>query len=71
MRTIVNISMPAALAEEVTKAVKEGNFASKSEFIRDLLREWKMRRLLIDIQQSRKEIAQGKGKVLKSLKDLR
>lgn len=71
MRTIMNISMPATLAEEVDMAVKEGNFASKSEFIRDLLREWKTQRLLADIKQSRKEIAQGKGKVLRSLKDLR
>jgi len=63
--------MPAALAEEVNKAVKEGNFASKSEFIRDLLREWKTKKLLADIKQSRLEIAQGKGKVLRSLKDLR
>jgi antitoxin ParD1/3/4 len=63
--------MPASLADEVEKAVKEGNFASKSEFIRDLLREWKTQRLLADIAQSRKEIAQGKGKVLRSLKDLR
>ncbi len=63
--------MPETLAKEVDQAVKEGNFASKSEFIRDLLREWKNQQLLRDIAQSRKEIAQGKGKVLRSLKDLR
>jgi antitoxin ParD1/3/4 len=67
----MNISMPESLAKEVTQAVKEGNFASKSEFIRDLLREWKMKKLLADIAQSRKESAQGKDKVLRSLKDLR
>ncbi len=63
--------MPAELAEEVNKAVKEGHFASKSEFIRDLLRQWKAKKLDSYIEQSRKEIKQGKGKVLHSLKDLR
>ena len=34
----MNISLPAELEKEVERAVKKGNYASKSEFIRDLLR---------------------------------
>ncbi len=71
MRTIVNISMSAGLAKELSDATKEGNFSSKSEFVRDLLRSWQERKLLAEIEASRREIASGKGKVLKSLRDLR
>ncbi len=63
--------MPEALAKEVDRAVKDGAFASKSEFIRDLLREWKEKRLAEEVALSRREIAAGKGKVLRSLRDLR
>jgi Arc/MetJ-type ribon-helix-helix transcriptional regulator len=71
MRDIINISLPPALHREVEVAVKEGNYASKSEFFRDILRSWKREQLLNDVRQSEKEFAQGKGKVLKSLRDLR
>ena len=55
----------------VKKAVKEGDYISTSEFFRDLLRNWQANRLLNDLKESSKEIKAGKGKVLKSLKDLR
>ncbi len=71
MRKIINISLPAELNEEVNKAVKTGRYATKSEFFRDLLRLWEEEKLLQELRQSQKEIAEGKGKVLKSLKDLR
>lgn len=71
MRSILNISLPASLAVEVKKEVKEGKFASTSEFFRHLLRMWNTEKLLMDLKQSKKEIAQGKGMVLKSFKDLR
>ena len=71
MRNIINISLPPELTKEVEKAVKSGKFATKSEFFRHLLRLWHEEQLLEEIRQSRKEIAEGKGKILRSLKDLR
>lgn len=71
MRKIINISLPAELNEEVNKAVKSGRYATKSEFFRDLLRLWEEQKLLNEIRESEKEFAAGKGKVLKSLKQLR
>jgi len=71
MRKIVNISLPAELNEEVNKAVKSGHYATKSEFFRALLRLWEEEKLLKELRQSQDEIAKGKGKILKSLKNLR
>ncbi len=71
MRNIVNISLPAELNKEVEKAVKAGNFATKSEFFRHLLRLWQEEQLLAQVEQSRREFREGKGKTLRSLKDLR
>jgi putative addiction module CopG family antidote len=71
MRTIVNISLPAELNKEVEKAVKTGAFATKSEFFRHLLRLWKKEeQTLAELRESQREIADGRGKVLKSLKSL-
>ncbi len=71
MRQIVNISLPPALAKEVDIEVKNGNYASKSEFFRDLLRAWRRAELLKELKASQREVVRGKGKVLKSLRDLR
>jgi Arc/MetJ-type ribon-helix-helix transcriptional regulator len=71
MRTIINISLPAELNQEVEKALKTGNFATKSEFFRHLLRLWKEEQALQGLRESQREIAKGEGKILKSLKDLR
>ncbi len=38
MRKIVNISMPGNMLEELDKTVESQNYASRSEFLRDLLR---------------------------------
>lgn len=70
MRNIINISLPRELNKEVEKAVKSGQFASKSEFFRNLIRLWKEEQLLQELRESQREIAAGKGKVLRSLKDL-
>ena len=69
MRNIMTISLP--LTNVVEKEVKRGNYASKSEFFRYLLRQWMEGKLGYELSQSRKEIQQGKGKLLKSLTDLR
>ena len=71
MRKVVNISLPQELNKEVDRAVKSGQYASKSEFFRDLMRLWREQQLLDEIMESEKEFAGGKGKILKSLKDLR
>lgn len=72
MRSIVNISLSKELVFDLDKAVKRGKYSSKSEFLRELIRERiEQEDLLRRIKISQKEIAQGKGKILKSLKDLR
>jgi len=40
MRKIINISLPEKMEAEVQKEIKRGNYASKSEFFRALIREW-------------------------------
>ncbi len=71
MREVINISLPSKMAKTVKKAVDEGNFMSTSEFFRELLRNWQEGKLLRGLEESRREIAAGKGKVLRSLKSLR
>ena len=41
-----------------------------SEFFRDAIRSWKEDQLYKSVLQSEKEFAEGKGKKLRSLKDL-
>ncbi|MEK7566639.1 MAG: ribbon-helix-helix domain-containing protein [Patescibacteria group bacterium] len=72
MRSVINISLPKELTEEVEKQVKKGRYSSKSEFFRDILRErFEEERILRELEKSRKEFAAGKGKILRSLKYLR
>jgi len=55
----------------VKKEVKKGKYASTSEFFRTLLRNYEEEnKLLNELKQSQKEIREGKGKILHSLKDL-
>jgi len=70
MRTTLNISMPASLKKNVDLAVKEGNYASVSEFFRDAIRAWEEEQLYRSVLRSRKDVAEGKFKRLRSLKDL-
>lgn len=71
MRNIMSISLPLPLTNIVEEEVKKGNYASKSEFFRSLLRQWMDGRLSRDLELSRKDMQSGKGKILKSLADLR
>lgn len=71
MRSIVNISLPQQLNDVVEKAVESGKFATKSEFFRHTLRLWMENNLYEELEKSKKELKEGKGKVLTSLKDLR
>ncbi len=70
MRNIVTISMSPSTKKSVDSIIKENNFASVSEFFRDTIRAWKEDKFIKDIIQSEKEFALGRGKRLKSLKDL-
>lgn len=71
MREVINISMPSKMAKSVKSVVKDGQYISVSEFFRALLRDWQAGRLLNELNESHQEIVSGKGKVLKSLKNLR
>ncbi len=71
MRTIINISLPKSMAIAVEHNVKRGNFATKSEFFRTLLRLWMEGKLAMELDASREELSHGKGKLLRSLQDLR
>ncbi len=71
MREVINISLPSPMAKTVKNAVKQGSYASTSEFFRALIRDWQENKLLNELNESRVEIANGKGKVLNSLKNLR
>ena len=70
MRTTLNISMPPKLFSRVESAVSEHNYSSVSEFIRDAIRAWETEQLYLSVLRSEKEFAQGRGKKLRSLKDL-
>ncbi|MDO8482309.1 MAG: ribbon-helix-helix domain-containing protein [bacterium] len=67
----MNISLPKEMVVDIKREVKLGKFASTSEFVRHLIRLWNTEKLVRDIKQSQKEFAQGKYKVLRSLRDLR
>lgn len=71
MRNIINISLPEKMKKAVEESVKKGHFSTKSEFFRMLLRLWMEGKLAQELEESRKELRRGKGKLLKSLKDLR
>ena len=70
MRNIVNISIPKEMDDLVKREVKSGQFASKSEFFRHLIRLWNTEKLALDLEQSEKEFAAGKGKKLRNINDL-
>lgn len=71
MREVINISLPKELNLAVKEMVKKGKYATKSEFFRDLLRMWLEGKILRELADSREELSSGRGKLLKSLKDLR
>ena len=71
MREVINISLPKELNRAVEETIKKGNYSTKSEFFRELLRLWLEGKILRELAESRKELAVGKGKILKSLRKLR
>lgn len=71
MRSVVNISLPKEMVRMVEESVRANHYSTKSEFFRALLRLWLEGKLAEELEESRKELLAGKGKLLKSLKDLR
>ncbi|MFA6518257.1 MAG: ribbon-helix-helix domain-containing protein [Candidatus Shapirobacteria bacterium] len=71
MRSIINISLPETLSSLVEEYVVAGNYASKSEFFRYLLRQYSESEALKHLKTSQSQIAKGQGQVLRSLKGLR
>lgn len=69
-RDIINISLPHEMAKEVRKEAKAGGY-SISEYMRHILREYQKEALARELHADRKQFEKGKGKVLKSLRDLR
>ena len=71
MRSVINISLPKELVSDLEKIIKKERYSSKSEFLRELIREkLEEEDLVRRVRISQREIAQGKGKVLRSLGDL-
>ncbi|KKQ88233.1 MAG: hypothetical protein UT09_C0001G0018 [Parcubacteria group bacterium GW2011_GWF2_38_8] len=62
--------MPVSFKKNVDLAVKQGNYASVSEFFRDAVRALEEEQLYQSVMRSRKDVAEGKFKKLRSLKDL-
>ncbi|MDP3991023.1 MAG: ribbon-helix-helix domain-containing protein [Candidatus Nealsonbacteria bacterium] len=71
MRQVINISLPKELNKAVEEIVRNRKYATKSEFFRDFLRLWIEGKILHDLAESRQELVSGKGKLLRSLKELR
>ncbi len=70
MRTTLNISMPPLQKKNVDRMIKDYKYTSVSEFFRDAVRALEEDKLIRDIMASEKEFSAGKGKRLRSLKDL-
>ncbi|HLC63811.1 MAG TPA: hypothetical protein VJK25_00480 [Patescibacteria group bacterium] len=55
----------------MNKEVKTDTFSITRKFFHYFLSWWREQKLVREIRASEKELAVGKGKVLKSLRDLR
>lgn len=66
----MSISVPPSVKKSVEYIMKENKYASVSELFRDSIRSLEEDQLIKSIIESEKEFALGKGKKLRSLKDL-
>lgn len=71
MRSIISLSLPAETVKMIKREVKKNKYVSVSEFFRALLRDYEEDKILYKVNESRREIREGKGKTLKSFKDLK
>jgi len=70
MRKVINISVPEKIYKAVERDSKREGFASKSEYIRSLLRERSEDRAVAEVKASQREARSGKLKELKSFRNL-
>jgi len=70
MRNIITISVPPSIKRSIDSIMKENKYASVSELFRDAVRSLEDDKLIQHIMESEREFALGKGKRLRSLKDL-
>ena len=60
-----------AIGKVMKKDIKAGGFSLTSEFVRHLIRLWNTKQLGEELRADRQSFENSKGKLLKSLKDLR
>ncbi|MCX6737368.1 MAG: ribbon-helix-helix domain-containing protein [Candidatus Parcubacteria bacterium] len=70
-RKVMSISVTPEIAKRIDGILSEGQYLSKSELFRDMLRSWEDSKIRFQVENSRKEIIKGKARILKSLKDLK
>lgn len=73
MRTILNVSLPEELLYEIDSALgeKESGYATRSEFVRELITDWfNNREIYKKLEKSKRELRMGNVKRLSSLADL-
>ncbi|GEM_PF-5378858 len=72
MKKVVNfkISLSKTLAKIVEKNLKNGNFATESEFFTYIFRYFLENKVKEEVKESRQEFSSGKGILLNSLKEL-
>ncbi len=66
----MTISIPPSVKKSVENIMKENKYASVSELFRDSIRSLEEDQLIKSITESEHEFTAGKGKRLRSLKDL-
>ena len=66
----MTISIPPSVKKSVDNMMKENKYASVSELFRDSIRLLEENHLIKNIMESEREFSLGKGKKLRSLKDL-
>lgn len=73
MRTVTSISLPAPVAKEIKREAKEQGFASTSEYMRHVLREYKRAKLFASLGKQEAQYRKNPKsfRILRSLKSLR
>lgn len=62
--------MPPEQKKNVDRMIKDYHYTSVSEFFRDAVRALEEDKLILDIVESEREFSVGKGRKLRSLKEL-
>ena len=70
MRNILSISVPPSVKKSVDNIMRENKYASISELFRDSIRSLEEDQLIKSMMESEREFIAGKGRKLRSLKDL-